>query len=105
MRPSWAAPASKGVPAAWLSTGATTPERPAGPSSTTAPPGVAERSGPAIRATLLAQHNPTSNPYNQYEPQFDQWSIPIGDDKGWIIYGIVNDARLVILLRFLPVLE
>jgi hypothetical protein len=68
-------------------------------------PEVAERSGPAIRAALLAQHNPTSNPDNQYDPQFDQWSIPIGDDKGWIIYGIVNDARLVILLRFLPGLE
>jgi hypothetical protein len=50
-------------------------------------------------------NNPTSNPDNQYDPQFDQWSIPIGDDKGWIIYGIVNDARLVILLRFLPGLE
>ena len=50
-------------------------------------------------------NNPTSNLDNQYDPQFDQWSIPIGDDKGWIIYGIVNDARLVILLRFLPGLD
>lgn len=49
--------------------------------------------------------NPTGNPDKQYDSQFDQWSIPIGDDKGWIIYGIVENARLVILLRFLPGLD
>ncbi|MBV9139540.1 MAG: hypothetical protein JO115_01210 [Pseudonocardiales bacterium] len=49
--------------------------------------------------------NPTGNPDKQYDSQFDQWSIPIGDDKGWIIYGIVENARLVILLRFLPALD
>lgn len=46
--------------------------------------------------------NPTSNPDKQYDSQFAQWSIPIGDNKGWIVYGIVENARLVILLRFLP---
>lgn len=49
--------------------------------------------------------NPTGNPDKQYDPQFAQWSIPIGDDKGWIVYGIVENARLVILLRFLPGLD
>jgi hypothetical protein len=49
--------------------------------------------------------NPTGNPEKQYDPQFDQWSIPIDDDRGWIIYGIVENARLVILLRFLPGLD
>ncbi|HEX6403757.1 MAG TPA: hypothetical protein VF003_11450 [Pseudonocardiaceae bacterium] len=49
--------------------------------------------------------NPISNPDKQYDSQFDQWSIPIGDDKGWIIYGIAESARLVILLRFLPGLD
>jgi mRNA-degrading endonuclease RelE of RelBE toxin-antitoxin system len=49
--------------------------------------------------------NPTGNPGKQYDPQFDQWSIPIGDDRGWIIYGIVENDRLVILLRFLPGLD
>lgn len=49
--------------------------------------------------------NPTGNRDKQYDSQFDQWSIPIGDDKGWIIYGIVENARLVILLRFLPGLD
>ena len=37
--------------------------------------------------------------------EIDQWSVPIGDDKGWIIYGIVDDVQLVILLRFLPGLD
>jgi hypothetical protein len=49
--------------------------------------------------------NPTGDPDKQYDAQFDQWSIPIGEDKGWIIYGIVENARLVILLRFLPGLD
>ena len=49
--------------------------------------------------------NPTGNSEKQYDPQFDQWSIPIGDDRGWIIYGIAENARLVILLRFLPGLD
>jgi hypothetical protein len=26
--------------------------------------------------------NPIGNPDKQYDPQFDQWSIPIGSDKG-----------------------
>jgi hypothetical protein len=46
--------------------------------------------------------NPTGNPDKQYDQQFDQWSIPIGADKGWIVYAIVANARLVILLRLLP---
>ncbi len=49
--------------------------------------------------------NPTDNPDKQYDAQFAQWSIPIGGDKGWIIYGVVESARLVILLRFLPGLD
>lgn len=49
--------------------------------------------------------NPASNPDKQYDAQYDQWSIPIGDDKGWILYAIVEDARQVILLRFLPGLD
>jgi hypothetical protein len=49
--------------------------------------------------------NPIGNPDKQYDSQFDQWSSPIGDDKGWIIYGIAQNARLVILLRFLPGLD
>jgi hypothetical protein len=49
--------------------------------------------------------NPSGNPDKQYDPKFDQWSVPIGDDKGWIVYGIVENARLVILLRFLPGLD
>jgi hypothetical protein len=34
--------------------------------------------------------NPTGNPDKQYDPQFGQWSIPIGSDKGWIVYAIVE---------------
>jgi len=49
--------------------------------------------------------DPTGNLDQQYDQQFDQWSIPIGDDKGWIFYTVVEDARLVILLRFLPGLD
>lgn len=49
--------------------------------------------------------NPTGNPEKQYDQQFAQWSIPIGDDKGWIIYTVVENVRLVILLRFLPGLD
>ena len=49
--------------------------------------------------------NTSGNPDKQYDPKFDQWSVPIGDDKGWIVYGIVENARLVILLRFLPGLD
>lgn len=49
--------------------------------------------------------NPTGNPHKEYDPQFDQWSIPIGDDTGWILYSIENNARRVILLRFLPGLD
>jgi hypothetical protein len=49
--------------------------------------------------------NPTGNPGKQYDQQFDQWSIPIGSDKGWIVYAIVENARSVILLRFLPGLD
>jgi mRNA-degrading endonuclease RelE of RelBE toxin-antitoxin system len=49
--------------------------------------------------------NPTGNPDKQYDQQFDQWSIPIGDNKGWIIYTVVENVRLVILLRFLPGLD
>ncbi|MBV9161729.1 MAG: hypothetical protein JO281_09305 [Pseudonocardiales bacterium] len=49
--------------------------------------------------------NPTGNPDKQYDQQFDQWSIPIGDDKGWIVYTVVKNTRLVILLRFLPGLD
>jgi mRNA-degrading endonuclease RelE of RelBE toxin-antitoxin system len=49
--------------------------------------------------------NPTDDPDQQYDSQFDQWSLPIGDDKGWIIYGVVDNARLVILLRLLPGLD
>jgi hypothetical protein len=49
--------------------------------------------------------NPSGNLDKQYDLKFDQWSVPIGDDKGWIVYGIVENARLVILLRFLPGLD
>ncbi len=49
--------------------------------------------------------SPTGNLDKQYDAQFDQWSIPIRDDKGWIIYGIVDNAWLVILFRFLPGLD
>lgn len=49
--------------------------------------------------------DPTGNLGQQYDQQFDQWSVPIGDDQGWIFYAVVKDARLVILLRFLPGLD
>jgi hypothetical protein len=49
--------------------------------------------------------NPTANPDSEYDSQFDQWSIPIGNDKGWIVYVVVENARLVTLLRFLPGLD
>jgi hypothetical protein len=49
--------------------------------------------------------NPIGNPDSEYDSQFDQWSIPIGHDKGWIVYVIVENARLVTLLRFLPGLD
>jgi hypothetical protein len=42
---------------------------------------------------------------SEYDSRFDQWSIPIGNDKGWIVYVIVENARLVTLLRFLPGLD
>jgi mRNA-degrading endonuclease RelE of RelBE toxin-antitoxin system len=48
---------------------------------------------------------PTGNPHMEHDEYFAQWSIPIGDDKGWILYGIEEDARLVILLRFTPGLD
>ena len=49
--------------------------------------------------------DPTGNLDQQYDQQFDQWSIPIDDDKGWIFYSVVENAQLVILLRFLPGLD
>jgi mRNA-degrading endonuclease RelE of RelBE toxin-antitoxin system len=49
--------------------------------------------------------DPTGNLDQQYDQQFDQWSISIGDDKGWIFYAVVENAQLVILLRFLPGLD
>lgn len=49
--------------------------------------------------------NPIGNLDQQYDEQFDQWSVPIGDDKGWIFYAVVENAQLVILLRFLPGLD
>ena len=49
--------------------------------------------------------DPTGNLDQQYNQQFDQWSVPLGDDKGWIFYAVVEHARLVILLRFLPGLD
>jgi hypothetical protein len=56
------------------------------------------------RITELLER-PTSNPHAEYDKQFDQWSTPIGDDKGFILYAIQQDARQVILLRFLPGLK
>lgn len=49
--------------------------------------------------------DPTGKLDQQYDEQFDQWSVPVGDDQGWIFYAVVEDARLVILLRFLPGLD
>ena len=49
--------------------------------------------------------DPTGKLDQQYDQQFDQWSVPIGDDKGWIFYTVVENAQLVILLRFLPGLD
>jgi hypothetical protein len=49
--------------------------------------------------------DPTGNLAQQYDQRFDQWPIPIGDDKGWIFYAIVENAQLVILFRFLPGLD
>ena len=49
--------------------------------------------------------DPTGNLDQQYDQQFDQWSVRLGDDQGWIFYAVVEHARLVILLRFLPGLD
>ncbi|HEV7451541.1 MAG TPA: hypothetical protein VGO16_09175 [Pseudonocardiaceae bacterium] len=49
--------------------------------------------------------NPTGNPDREYDAQYDQHTIPIGDDKGFIVYAIVESARLVIPLRFTPGLD
>jgi mRNA-degrading endonuclease RelE of RelBE toxin-antitoxin system len=48
--------------------------------------------------------NPTGNPDKQYDLKFDHGQFPLVM-KGWIVYGIVENARLVILLRFLPGLD
>jgi hypothetical protein len=56
------------------------------------------------RIQELLDHS-TGNLGQQYDRQFDQWSIPLGDDKGWIFYAVVENTQLVILLRFLPGLD
>ena len=49
--------------------------------------------------------DPRGNPHVEYDEQFDQYSIPIGEDKGWIVYAVVDKVRAVIPLRYLPSLE
>ncbi len=49
--------------------------------------------------------NPTGSPDREYDEKFDQHTIPIGDDKGWILYTVVESAREVFLLRFTPGLD
>ncbi len=49
--------------------------------------------------------DPTGNSHKQHDEQHDRYTIPIGDDKGFIVYAIVKNARLVILLRFTPGLD
>jgi mRNA-degrading endonuclease RelE of RelBE toxin-antitoxin system len=52
--------------------------------------------------------NPTGHPDWRYEKQFDQHYIPIGDadnDKGLILYTVVESARMVFVLRFTPGLD
>jgi hypothetical protein len=49
--------------------------------------------------------DPTGSSHLEYDEQFDQYSIPIGEDKGWIVYAVVAKVRVVIPLRYLPGLE
>jgi hypothetical protein len=49
--------------------------------------------------------NPTGNPDREYDAQYALHTIPIGDDKGFIVYAVVESARLVILYRFTPGLD
>jgi hypothetical protein len=49
--------------------------------------------------------DPRGNPHLEYDEQFSQYSIPIGEDKGWILYAVVEEGRVVIPLRFTPGLD
>jgi hypothetical protein len=46
--------------------------------------------------------NPTGNPDWEYDAQFDQHTVPIGNDKGFIVYTVVESSRVVIPLRYTP---
>lgn len=47
--------------------------------------------------------DPTGNPPTQYDEQFDQWSVPIGADEGFILYAVVHEpVQVVTLFRFIP---
>ncbi|MBA2474051.1 MAG: hypothetical protein DLM61_27435 [Pseudonocardiales bacterium] len=51
------------------------------------------------------RENPTGNPGREHDAQYDLHTIPIGDDKGFIVYAVVESARLVTLYRFTPGLD
>ena len=48
------------------------------------------------------QEDPNNIPHREYDAQFDLHSIPIGDDKGLITYGVEESYRVVIGYRFTP---
>lgn len=47
--------------------------------------------------------DPTGNSHTQYDEQFDQWTVPIGADEGFILYTVVHEpVQVVTLFRFIP---
>lgn len=49
--------------------------------------------------------NPINIPHREYDPHLDTHTIPIGEDKGFIVYAVVESAREVIFYRFTPGLD
>ncbi|HET9117674.1 MAG TPA: hypothetical protein VFN75_06300 [Pseudonocardiaceae bacterium] len=48
------------------------------------------------------QENPIDIPDREYDARNDTHTIPIGDDKGFIVYAVVENVRMVIGYRFTP---
>ena len=44
--------------------------------------------------------NPIDIPDREYDAHLGTHTIPIGDDKGFIVYAVVESARMVIFYRF-----
>jgi hypothetical protein len=49
--------------------------------------------------------DPINIPHREYDPHLGVHTIPIGEDKGLIVYAVVESARMVIFYRFTPGLD